>query len=183
MHAITWNVGGLAPEAILLLQDLQRERIHPFDQTFVVLLQEVIIDVGKHEAEKGNVQLFAAKQTGDWRGTGIAHTNNLVRSRPKLLPCGTCCRLTAANTSFLTMSGHLPHHATLAETGNILASWHEQLSACPRGVLGWDANETFTATPGDGASMDGPAGPPASTSEPRQADFPPLQSRTSRMTT
>ena len=154
MHAITWNVGGLAPDAILLLlQDLQRERIHPFNQTFVVLLQEVIIDVGKHEAENGNVQLLSGKQTGDWRGTGIAHTNNLVRSRPKLLQCGTCCRLTATGTPFLAMSGHLPHHATLAETGEILASWHEQLSACPRRVLGWDANETFTATRGGNISF------------------------------
>ena len=72
MHVITWNVGGLKPEAVLrLLGDLRNGRIHPFDEPFVALLQEVIVDDGKTVLEQGDLQMIAGKQAAEWRGTGI----------------------------------------------------------------------------------------------------------------
>ena len=44
---------------------------------------------------------------------------------------------------FVGISGHLPHHATVVQTGTILDSWSTQISRTHRGILGWDANETF----------------------------------------
>ncbi|CAE7190571.1 NSNH, partial [Symbiodinium necroappetens] len=55
---LTWNVGGLSPDkALQLLEDLRKERIHPFSDPFVVLLQEVIVDEGKLNFEKGELML------------------------------------------------------------------------------------------------------------------------------
>ncbi|CAE7256937.1 unnamed protein product, partial [Symbiodinium necroappetens] len=63
MHVFTWNVGGLTPDdALRLLGDFRKERIHPFDEPCVALLQEVIVDDGKTEYEKGDLQMIAGKQ-------------------------------------------------------------------------------------------------------------------------
>ena len=144
MHVITWNVGGLKPEAVLqLLGDLRKERIHPFDEPFVALLQEVIVDDGKTVLEQGDLQMIAGKQAAEWRGTGIVHTADFQHSRNKLLKAGMCTTLQMGDLRFLALSGHLPHHATIPETADIINTWEQQYLWEAKGVLGMDANETF----------------------------------------
>ena len=152
MHALAWNVGGLTPEtALQLLGDLRKERIWPFENAFAVCLQEIIIEEGKHEFEKGDLHMFAGKVQDEWRGTAIVHTNSFQHGRTKLLKAGTCCTLTAGSFSFRVLSGHLPHHATLLETEEILATWQNQLQGDHRCFVGLDANETFK--PGRGLAI------------------------------
>ena len=76
-------------------------------------------------------------------GTAIAHNSAVTHSQTKLLQCGLSCMLQWGRQRFAGLSGHLPHHATIAETAAILDSWSAQLEGCFRGLLGWDANETF----------------------------------------
>ena len=149
MHVITWNVGGLTPDAALrLLGDFRKERIHPFEEPFVALLQEVIVDDGKTVLEQGDLQMIAGKQAAEWRGTGIVHTADFQRSRNKLLKAGTCTTLQLGDLRFLALSGHLPHHATIPETADIINTWEQQYLWETKGVLGMDANETFRAREG-----------------------------------
>ena len=146
MQFLTWNVGGLTPESALqLLGDLRKERIHPFAEPFVALLQEVIVDEGKLNYEKGNLQMIAGKQKNEWRGTAIVHTDDFQHGRTKLLLAGTCCTLQCGDLRLVVVSGHMPHHATIPEAAEIFHTWDKQLSKEAKGVLGMDANETFCA--------------------------------------
>ena len=116
MQFLTWNVGGLTPENTLqLLGDLRKERIHPFSEPFVALLQEVIVDEGKLNFEKGNLQMIAGKQQHEWRGTAIVHTDDFQHSRTKLLAAGICCTLQSGDLRLAVLSGHMPHHATISQ--------------------------------------------------------------------
>ena len=155
MHVFTWNVGGLTPDdALRLLGDFRKERIHPFDEPCVALLQEVIVDDGKTEYEKGDLQMIAGKQATEWRGTAIVHSAEYRHSRNKLLKTGICTTLRQGNLRFLALSGHLPHHATLPEAADILNTWEQQYLWEPKGVLGMDANETFRARTGTAVSSE-----------------------------
>ena len=138
-------MGGLTVEKILaLLCNMRRGRIHLFDADFVVFLQEIILEPGKAQLEKDDIQISAGKQAEEWRGTAIAHTSSLRHSQTKLLQCGMACTLQWGEQRFVGLSGHLPHHATILQAGVILNSWSTQLSRSHRAVVGWDANETFS---------------------------------------
>ena len=133
LHVVTWNLGGLTIEKTLnLLLNMRRGRIHPFDADFVVFLQEIITEPGKAQSEKDDVQIAAGKQPEEWRGTAIAHTSTVSHSQTKLLQCG----LAWGDQRFVGISGHLPHHATIVQTGTMLDSWSSQLSRTYRGILG-----------------------------------------------
>ena len=90
----------------------------------------------------------ASKQDSDWRGIGIAHTSDLQHYRHRQLKCGTSTSIGLDDMRLRALSGHMPHHATIAECGEILSCWAEQIHAGDvKAVLGCDLNETFT--PGD----------------------------------
>ena len=74
--------------------------------------------------ENGDLQLVAGKQNhkDDWRGTGIVHTMHWAHSRNKLLRCGFTTTLQSSSMRVCVVAGHLPHHATIAETEDIAAS-------------------------------------------------------------
>ncbi|CAE7709541.1 unnamed protein product, partial [Symbiodinium necroappetens] len=145
VHVLTWNVGGLTIEKSLqLLRDLRKERIHPFDSAFILCLQEIIMEQGKAVQEQGDLQCICGKQETDWRGTGIVHTSQFKRSRNKLLRSGYSSCLTMGELRVTVVSGHMPHHATMAEADEIATSWLQQLRPAPKAVLGMDANETFS---------------------------------------
>ena len=114
-------------------------------------LQEIIVSEGKHEFEKGDLQLYTGKLQDEWRGTAILYTDSFQLSQAKLLKAGTCCTLRAGKFCLKVLSGHLPHHATVAETEEILATWRPQLEGEHRCLVGLDANETFR--PGRGMSI------------------------------
>ena len=150
LHAITWNLGGLSIDKTLtLLHNMRRGGIHPFDNDFVVFLQEVIMEPGKAQSEKDDIQLTAGKQADEWRGTAIAHNSGIVHSQTKLLRCGISCLLLWSGQRIVGIAGHLPHHATMVQTGGILDSWSTQIKDRHLGILGWDANETLTAAEPD----------------------------------
>ena len=145
LHVLTWNVGGLSPDrALELLCDLRSERIQPFYASFVICLQEVITETGKYTLEKQDIQLVFGKQESEWRGTGIAHTADLSHYQHKMLRCGSSAIVRHGNLRMTILSGHVPHHATTSECGDILATWDSQ-TARHRGktVIGSDCNETF----------------------------------------
>ena len=121
---------------------MRRGRIQPFDANFVIFLQEVIVDPGKTQAEKADIHMAAGKQATDWRGAAIAH-NSAVTQPDETLAMRSVLYAAVGGQRFTGLSGHLPHHATIAETAAILDSWSAQLDGCFRGLLGWDANETF----------------------------------------
>ena len=145
MHVLTWNVGGLSPDRILqLLCDLRSERIQPFFASFVICLQEVITEAGKHTLERQDIQLVFGKQESEWRGTGIAHTADLSHCQHKMLSCGSSAIIRGDNLRMTVLSGHIPHHATVSECGDILATWDSQVqNRRERTVVGSDCNETF----------------------------------------
>ena len=146
LHVVTWNLGGLSVEKTLtLLYNMKRGGIHPFDADFVIFLQEVIMDPGKTQTEQCDIHLAAGKRDTEWRGTAIAHSSTVTHSQTKLLPCGISCMLLWRGQRFVGVSGHLPHHATVAQAATILDNWSVQLDGSFRGTLGWDANETFEA--------------------------------------
>ena len=124
MHVFSWNVGGLTPAvALRLLRDLRKERIHPLEAAFAVCLQEVIVDKGQTVFEHDDIQMVAGKLEEEWRGTAIAHTDDLWHTRAKLLKAGLSCVLHDDNIRFVVASGHLPHHSTVPEAKAILDSW------------------------------------------------------------
>ena len=57
-----------------------------------------------------------------------------------------CTTLQMGDLRFLALSGHLPHHATIPETADIINTWEQQYLWEAKGVLGMDANETFRAS-------------------------------------
>ena len=118
----------------------------------VLLLQEVITEEGRSFHEHNSWILLYGKNQGDWRGTGMAYrTSQATHSNTTLLLGGLATTLTsktgARGIRFLT--GHIPHHATIAQTEAYLQAWGPTLCKT-RVVLGMDANETFTDTDGEG---------------------------------
>ena len=146
LHVLSWNVGGLtAAKALEVILALRRGRIHPFENTLVVLLQEVICDPGKFHSELGELQMLFGKGTEDWRGNAVVHTTNLRHSRGKVLPSAISCVLTSEELRFGAVSLHIPHHATLSQTEQILQQLQPHADTTHKAVLGVDANETFSA--------------------------------------
>ena len=70
-----------------------------------------------------DIQMVAGKLEEEWRGTAIAHTDDLWHTRAKLLKAGLSCVLHDDNIRFVVASGHLPHHSTVPEAKAILDSW------------------------------------------------------------
>ncbi|CAE7712228.1 pol [Symbiodinium sp. CCMP2592] len=146
VHAVTWNVGGLTPlRALQLLRDLRKERIHPFHESFVLLLQEIVVDEGKHTHELDDIQMIAGKRTDDWRGTAIAHTADMQHNRHKLLDHANCAVICMNKLRVTVTSGHIPHHCTVIECCGILENWKQHVQGDRKIVIGMDANETFKA--------------------------------------
>ena len=145
VHVLSWNVGGLtSAKALEVILALRRGRIHPFANTLVVLLQEVMCDPGKFHLELGELQMLFGKGTEDWRGNAVVHTANLRHSRGKVLPSAVTCVLTSEELRFSAASLHIPHHATLSQTEQILQQLEPHSNTTHKAVLGVDANETFS---------------------------------------
>ena len=123
---------------------LRRGGLHPFQQTLVVLLQEVICDAGKYRSELSELQMIFGKVSEDWRGNAVVHTTNLQHTRGKVLPSAITCVLSCDELRFSAISLHIPHHATLSQTEQILQQVQPHCHTTHKAVLGIDANETFS---------------------------------------
>ncbi|CAE7726322.1 kif1 [Symbiodinium sp. CCMP2592] len=144
VHVISWNVGGLtSAKALEVILALRRHGIQPFCDSLIVFLQEIICEGGKYHAALDELQMVFGKRTEDWRGNAIMHTSNLRHTRGKLLPCSISCTLSSDTLRLGAFSIHIPHHATLSATEQILQELHAHLQSHGRAVIGIDANETF----------------------------------------
>ena len=100
------------------------------------------------------------KNEGDWRGTAIAYRSGEHKHiNTKLLMSGIATTLTNIRGTKGTryLSGHIPHHATIAQTERILGSWEPTLTKA-RMILGFDANETYADPDGEGWRAQGGRG-------------------------
>ena len=55
----------------------------------------------------------------------------------------TALKNNQTHTTFRILAGHIPRHATIPATEQILAQWGEQLVGHTKAYVGMDANETF----------------------------------------
>ena len=138
-------MGGLsAQDALELVRDFAG---HPeLSLMHVLLLQEIVTEPGVAFHEDHGWVIVYGKNEGDWRGTAIAYRSTGHRhANTKLLQGGIATSLTdqRGKKSVRYLSGHIPHHATIAQTEKILGAWGPTLNKA-RLVLGFDANETFT---------------------------------------
>ncbi|CAE7361641.1 unnamed protein product [Symbiodinium sp. CCMP2592] len=151
MRVATWNVGGLTAQHVL--EATQHFSGDPdLELLRVLLLQEVVTEPGVFFAEQYGWTVAFGKNEGDWRGTGVAYkTSTAHHSNTQLLPVGIATTLTdtAGKRGVRFLSGHIPHHATIAQTEQYLGEWSNTLSKA-RVVLGMDANEQFTQAEGEG---------------------------------
>ena len=115
----------------------------------VILVQEIICEPGVHHAENDHWQLVYGKEPGEFRGEGIAHTVAYRHHHSTVVPAAAITQIRAKHSPlvFTTVSGHIPHHATISATETLLEGWRRALSAqtTRRTVLGLDANETFSS--------------------------------------
>ena len=131
----------------------------------VVALQEVICDAGTHVESSKTWTLVMGRTDREWRGEGIAyttqhyhhtHTQNHEGALTVILSGGnapTTPAETAAGQNTPTnvhvgiVSAHLPHHATLEQAQQLLASWGDSGAMQLWSVLmGADLNENLEET-------------------------------------
>ena len=141
----TWNVGGLTAQNVLeLTKSFAGDR--DLEKLQVLMLQEVIVEPGVQFLEEQGWTMVCDKNLRDWRGTAIAFRSTAAKhTNSALLPGGIATTLTQANPKQSTryISGHIPHHATIAQTETLLGGWRDALDR-PKVVVGFDANETFS---------------------------------------
>ncbi|CAE7557635.1 unnamed protein product [Symbiodinium sp. CCMP2592] len=144
LHVLSWNVGGLTSAKVLdVLLALRRHRIQPFSGSLIVLIQEVICETGKQHAALDDLQMIFGKRSEDWRGNAVVHTANMQHTRGKILHGALSCTLTSLDFRLGAFSVHIPHHATLSTTEQILQELHNQTTFHGKAIIGIDANETF----------------------------------------
>ena len=138
-------MGGLTAQNAL---DLARD--FAGDSTFsllqVLLLQEIVTEPGIAFKEDHGWVILHGKNKGDWRGTAIAYRSGGLRhTNTKLHPGGIATTLSNIQGTKGTryMAGHIPHHATIAQTELILNAWGNTMRKAKM-VLGFDAKESFT---------------------------------------
>ena len=115
--------------------------------TTVCLLQEIICEPGLFHEESEHWQIVLGKTEGEFRGEAIAHLSAPFSHHDSLCIPGavaTTLKLRQTSVAFRTLAGHIPHHATIPATEDMLLTWRRALTPYPRVLVGIDANETFT---------------------------------------
>ena len=150
-HIARWNLGGKALKDIpQMLHELGN---HPqLGKPTVWFLQEVSPEGdGLHCCREYKWTVLAQKGPSEWRGTGIAfHASSITHvDTPTTSTASVGATLhTTTGGKLHVISAHLPHHATLDQTHQILQAWqteHPQLQHHPC-IIGADWNETFITT-------------------------------------
>ena len=117
-----------------------------FDALKVLLLQEVISEPGVQFLEDHGWTLVYGKNSREWRGTAVVFRSDFAKHTASALHHGgisTTLSFGGRKHQVRCVSGHIPHHATIAQTEHILGNWESALGK-RKVVLGVDANETFT---------------------------------------
>ncbi|CAE7795568.1 CPK2 [Symbiodinium sp. CCMP2592] len=147
----TWNVGGMTPAKVL--EFLKAFKGHKsltlskpsLSQLTLVLLQEIIVEVGIFFEDDGTWTVVSGKKAGEWRGTAIAFHSLYSHHNATIHPRGSSIVLQRGTKKLGVICAHVRHHATIDETSTILADLqrseaHKQQKV----VLGLDANEVFS---------------------------------------
>ena len=113
------------------------------------MIQEVILEeAGLHCCSEHNWTVLAHRKESEWRGTGIAFRapDFTHIDTPTTATASIATTLhTSAGTQIHALSIHLPQHATLEQTPQLIHTWqetHPQLQRHPC-IIGADWNETF----------------------------------------
>ena len=107
------------------------------------MLQEIITDAGAKHLESDHWQIVYGKIEGEFRGEGVAHRCEHKHQQTTVVPGAILTTLcVTARARLRVLSGHIPHHATIPQTEDMLHRWGELLGG-GKVVLGMDANETF----------------------------------------
>ena len=110
----------------------------------LVHIQEIIVEVGRFFDDNGNWILLAGKKAGEWRGTAVAFKSTFSHSSATVHQRACSVILTDDENTLGVLSGHIPHHATVDETQQILEDWRHSKAVNQRKlVVGMDANEVF----------------------------------------
>ena len=133
-------------KALEMLLALRRGRIQPFTNSIVVLPQEIICNSGKAHTEVEDWQIFFGKRPEAWRGTAIVHPVNARHSRGRILPGAVSCTLTADTMRFGALSIHIPHHATLSQTEQILQALQPHTDSTLKVAVGMDERNFLRRT-------------------------------------
>ena len=126
---------------------------HPqLGKTSLYMVQEVILEeAGLNCYSEHGWTVLAHKEQSEWRGTGIAFraTEFTHIDTPTAATASIATTLhTKAGNQIHVLCIHLPHHATLEQTHQLLTTWqdnHPQLQRHPC-IIGADWNETFHTT-------------------------------------
>ncbi|OLP91389.1 hypothetical protein AK812_SmicGene26920, partial [Symbiodinium microadriaticum] len=110
----TWNVGGLS------------------------------LPLGDTKESSAKWQLLGHRQEEEWRGVGIAYDINVFKhSAPWHRANAYKAKLTTGDFTFVGMSVHVPHHATIDQTNELLSECYDGIHTGDKLIVGMDANEEF----------------------------------------
>ena len=146
---ITWNVGGLTPQKVAEVMRAVRDSagtiLKEVYDCSIVFLQDVTADVGVQHHHIDGWHMIVGKGEGDWRGVAIVYREGMGTYADTVsAKAAVATTLTNADGRFSLrlVSIHIPHHATNAETEQILEGLQMEKH---RGkfAIGMDANETF----------------------------------------
>lgn len=117
----------------------------PLSQLVLVLLQEIIVEVGIFFQDDGHWTLISGKKAGEWRGTAIAFSNVFTHHNATIHPRGCSVVLVRDQQKYGIICAHVPHHATIDETARILSDFgHSRAMKQDKLLVGMDANEVFS---------------------------------------
>ncbi|CAE7292357.1 pol [Symbiodinium microadriaticum] len=107
-------------------------------------VQEIIVEVGRFFDDNGSWTLLAGKKAGEWRGTAVAFKSTFAHSSGTVHHRACSVVLSDGKTTMGVLSGHIPHHATVEETQQILGDWEDSKAMLQHKlIVGMDANEVF----------------------------------------
>ena len=134
---LSWNVGGVTARNMLdILEDFRGSA--ELSSTTVCLLQEIICERGLFHEESERWQIVFGKTEAEFRGEAIAHLSApFSHHNSHCIPgaVATTLKLRQTSTTFRTLAGHIPHHATIPATEDMLLTWGRELTPYPRALV------------------------------------------------
>ena len=89
----------------------------------------------------------AGKKANEWRGTAIAFRSTYTHVHTTIHDRGCSLVLSNSKHKWGVRSRHIPHHATLDDTQEIIQHWlRSKAMEQSRLVIGLDANEVFLSS-------------------------------------
>ena len=143
IQVATWNVGGGGPDKMLTLLD-SFAKIPGLNGIRLWFLQELSLPEGDTKVSSAQWQLLGHRQHEEWRGVGIAYNTTIfTHTEPQHRANAYSCSLHTGGTSFTGISLHVPHHATVDQTNELLSDSLERIQSGAKMIVGMDANEEF----------------------------------------